>query len=161
MTRLGAAYLVAVAPLFAIWEIAQLPLYTIWVERGPAESLVAAMHCTLGDLVLAATAFAAGMAGAVRLAAMRSAARFTCITLAASIALTLAIEIVSTRWLDRWAYEAAMPTLFGIGLSPIAQWLVIPLLGLFKQQRRIERALRDDIFDNVPIGTRARDRKID
>ena len=25
-----------------------------------------------------------------------------------------------------WAYASAMPRLFGIGLSPVAQWMVVP-----------------------------------
>ena len=36
---------------------------------------------------------------------------------------------------SRWEYAPEMPTLFGVGISPIAQWIVIPLveLALFRR----------------------------
>ena len=35
-------YAAMTLPQFAIWEVAQLPLYTIWTEQGVASSLWAA-----------------------------------------------------------------------------------------------------------------------
>ena len=36
------------------WEIAQLPLYTIWRDKGLAANAFAVLHCTAGDLLIAA-----------------------------------------------------------------------------------------------------------
>ena len=49
-------YAAMTLPQFAIWEVAQLPLYTIWTEQGVASSLWAAAHCTLGDAGIALAA---------------------------------------------------------------------------------------------------------
>ena len=47
-------YLVAVAVGNLLWEAAQLPLYTLW-RTEPVRSLVrAVLHCTAGDIVIAA-----------------------------------------------------------------------------------------------------------
>ncbi|MDO9236468.1 MAG: hypothetical protein Q7U28_10630, partial [Aquabacterium sp.] len=35
-----------------------------------------------------------------------------------------------------WAYSTAMPRIFGIGLSPVAQWLVIPSFVFWWIHRR-------------------------
>jgi len=55
------------------------------------------------------------------------------------------------RWAlatGRWAYDAHMPVVFGIGASPLAQWVVLPSLELMiltrlllARQRRVHLAL--------------------
>src|SRR5215213_9612223 len=55
------AYAGVATSLFAAWEIAQLPLYTIWRERSFAQNIAAALHCTLGDAVIAFLAFLAAV----------------------------------------------------------------------------------------------------
>jgi len=41
----------------AAWEIAHLPLYTIWNQGTSRDNLVAVSHCTAGDIVIAVTAW--------------------------------------------------------------------------------------------------------
>jgi hypothetical protein len=36
-----------------------------------------------------------------------------------------------------WGYDATMPMLFGVGLSPLAQWLVIPPVAVWLVRRRM------------------------
>ena len=38
-----------------IWETLHLPLYTIWTTGTPWERAFAVVHCTLGDLLIAAS----------------------------------------------------------------------------------------------------------
>jgi hypothetical protein len=45
-------YIVASAVLHLVWEIAQLPLYTIWLE-SLGKRAFAVLHCTIGDLMIA------------------------------------------------------------------------------------------------------------
>lgn len=137
----AAAYLLGLAPLFAIWEVAQLPLYTIWHAQGPSASLVAAMHCTLGDLVLALAAVSVGFLVARRVVKRRSFAVFFGVALSAGVLMTIAIEWVSTIVLVRWAYAPEMPQFAGIGLSPLVQWVTIPSLGLLAHADSFRRAL--------------------
>ena len=47
-------YLAISACFNLAWEIAQLPLYTIWRTAGAGEILFAVIHCTLGDVLVAA-----------------------------------------------------------------------------------------------------------
>ena len=125
-------YAVVTLPMFALWELAHAPLYTLWIDAGPAAAWQAALHCTLGDAVIAfACALAAPLLARV-LPWMRRAHRTEAVIVVLGVLTTVAIEWISTRWLGRWAYRDLMPVdpLFGIGLSPLAQWIVVPLVAL-------------------------------
>lgn len=41
------------------------------------------------------------------------------------------IEYYSVRIYNRWAYAEAMPLIFGIGLSPLLQMLILPSVAIF------------------------------
>lgn len=52
--------------------------------------------------------------------------------------------MVFSEWLNivvrkSWAYSELMPVIpiIGAGVSPVAQWLVIPLFGLWWSRRRV------------------------
>ena len=53
--------------------------------------------------------------------------------LSTGLAITIGFEFLSTEILDRWTYAPDMPRLplFGTGLSPFLQWLIIPSLVLW------------------------------
>lgn len=111
-------------PMVAVWEFAQLPLYTIWEEQGVRASLLAALHCTAGDVAYSILAFGSALIVAAYARRLRGALTVATMTLLLGLALTTAAEVVSTRWLGRWSYGSLMPVdpIFGIGLSPLAQW---------------------------------------
>lgn len=44
-----------------VWEIAQLPLYSLWHTASRAELAFAVLHCTGGDLLLAASVLVASL----------------------------------------------------------------------------------------------------
>jgi hypothetical protein len=44
--------------------------------------------------------------------------------------ITIGLEMYAVQQ-GRWAYALDVPTLFGIGLLPLAQWLLVPLITLF------------------------------
>lgn len=141
VTALAAAYAAVTAPVFALWEWAHLPLYTLWAEQGPVASYWAAVHCTVGDMILAfATAWVALMV-CTAVASWRNWTAAATGLVVAGVATTALMEIISTQWLVRWAYSAAMPQVFGIGLSPLVQWIVAPLFGAMVLRRRIAVAL--------------------
>lgn len=53
---------------------------------------------------------------------------------AVGLFITVAIE----KWaisVGRWQYTEAMPTIAGIGLSPLLQWIIIPTLIVFFVRR--------------------------
>ena len=114
-----------------IWEVAQLPLYAMgryseWPALG-----YAVLHCTLGDagMALGAYLIAALLTGTPRWPLHRPLAGIA-VALIAGESYTLWAEWHNVYVLRSWAYAAGMPTLWGIGVAPIAQWLVLPVLAL-------------------------------
>lgn len=89
------------------------------------------LHCTGGDLLIAVTT----LVGSLLLlgTAEWPRARFHAVgvaTLIAGVATTAFSEHINTARGD-WSYSDLMPMLpgTGIGLSPLAQWIVVPILA--------------------------------
>ena len=113
------------------WEIAQLPLYAIWEDESAARITYAVLHCTAGDALIATASYL--LTGAVcRDSDWVSSMPWRGGALATSfgLAYTLYSEWHNVYQAGAWAYSPAMPLVFGIGLSPLLQWLVIPLATL-------------------------------
>ena len=113
------------------WEFAQLPLYTLWKTGSATEIVVAVLHCTGGDILIAV----ATLIGSLLLlgTAEWPRARFRPVaaaTLIAGVATTAFSEYINTAR-GAWSYSDLMPTLpgTGIGLAPLAQWIVVPILA--------------------------------
>ena len=112
-----------------IWEFAQLPLYTVW-QRGSAREIVfAAVHCSGGDVLIAGVC----LISALMIIGNRQwpHARFRVVasaTILSGLAYTVFSEWLNTEVRGSWAYTEWMPTLplIGAGLSPFAQWIVVP-----------------------------------
>ena len=121
----------AIANLF--WETAHLPLYTVWSDGTPRDRLIAVVHCTGGDILIALSAwtFAVLLAGRPGWPA-EATWRVAVLTVAAGLGYTVFSEWLNTAVRQSWAYSEMMPVLpfIGTGLSPMLQWLVIPLLAL-------------------------------
>ena len=102
-------YLVVTAVGHLVWETAQLPLYTLWRTGMPAQIGAALVHCTIGDMAIAI------------------------------VVLVVALALFGTNTGPRasWSYSEWMPTLpwIGTGLSPLAQWTLVPSLA-FRLARR-------------------------
>jgi len=129
-------YLPWLAGLSLAWEIAQLPLYTIWNDGRPAYIAFAVLHCAAGDVLigLAALAVALVITQAPAHAAWRW-PRIVFVTAAIATSYTAFSEWVNTFVLRSWEYSALMPRIslgdIELGVSPLAQWLVIPPLTLW------------------------------
>ena len=50
----SARYLAVIAVIHLVWEGVQLPLYTLWTEGTRAAQVFAVLHCTAGDVLIAA-----------------------------------------------------------------------------------------------------------
>lgn len=113
------------------WEIVQLPLYGLWRSASGGEIAFAVVHCTAGDLVIATSVLLASL---VLLRAWNwpraKALQVATLALALGIAYTAFSEWHNVYVRGTWSYDAAMPTLpiigYRIGVSPLAQWLVVP-----------------------------------
>lgn len=128
-------YLPLLAALNLAWEAAHVRLYTLWQEAPLAYIAFSVVHCTLGDVLIGAiallVALIAGREGALAGWCWR---RIAVVTTFAGVAYTVFSEWMNLTLLRSWAYAESMPTLelggFELGLTPLAQWLVVPPLAL-------------------------------
>lgn len=124
-------YLPRLALCSLTWEIAQLPLYTLWAEPRPGRIAYAVVHCSVGDVVIGTAALV--------LALILIRAGEPIHWPRARLAILMAILAVAyTIWSERinlaqgsWAYSDWMPVLpwIEVGLTPVAQWIVVPLVA--------------------------------
>ena len=122
-------YLGFTIALHLIWEIVQLPLYTIWSTGSPQEIGFAVLHCTVGDLMIATLSLVLALVCFGGPAWPRE--RFLPVmvaTLAIGIGYTVYSEWLNTAVRKAWTYSELMPTLppLGTGLTPLLQWIVVP-----------------------------------
>ncbi len=124
------------------WEFGQMWLYAGSAEMSHLQGIRICMAATAGNSIIMLAAFgivtiAARSSQWVRAPNVSQAIGFVVIGLVA----TIAIEIIATRsnGVFSWRYAAAMPVtpVFGIGLVPLAMWLIVPLLVLWFAGRRI------------------------
>lgn len=145
-------YLGVIGGLNLVWEVLQLPLYTIWTTGTLAEQAFAVVHCTGGDLLIALSSLVAA------LLVTRSAGwphegfrRVATVTIAIGVAYTGFSEWLNVYVRQSWAYSDWMPTVtlgsVRIGLSPLLQWLVIPTVGFVAIAAVLRRRLRSERSD--------------
>jgi hypothetical protein len=122
------------------WEMLQAPLYESM--RG-LPFWTATWNCTkasAGDVVIALVAYGcvAVLAGS-RAWLLRPRATHVAGYLAVGLVLTVILEFVNVYVLGRWAYGPRMPRVLGVGLAPLAQWLVVPFAVLGLARRYVRR----------------------
>jgi hypothetical protein len=114
-----------------LWEVLQLPLYSIWTTGTLREQAFAAGHCTLGDLLVAASALTLALliVGDQRWPWDRF-WLVAILTIASGLAYTVFSEWLNVVVRAAWAYSDRMPIVsiagLKIGLSPLLQWIVLP-----------------------------------
>jgi hypothetical protein len=136
-------YLPCLALSSLLWELVQLPLYTLWADATPGWIAFSVVHCTAGDVLIGTAALLlalvlnrAGEPGdwpATRV-------------ITATIVLTVSYTVLSERLnLSRgsWTYSSWMPVLpwIGVGLAPLAQWVLVPLATFCWSLRNVRNRL--------------------
>lgn len=135
--RLFFRYIAWVGMLNFGWEILQLPLYTLLYESPPTEIAFAVVHCTLGDVLIASLSFFAAMAlSSGKTWPQERYWRVALLAVIFGVCYTAFSEWNNTVVTRAWAYSSWMPTLWGIGLSPILQWLLIPMSVFWKLSKQ-------------------------
>jgi hypothetical protein len=135
MARAG-VWLALAFGLNLIWEIAQVRLYTLWDEANLETIAWALLHCTAGDVMIASALFAlAGMA--LRRVDWPAANPWSggVMVVIGATAYTAWSEWYNVYRAGNWAYAASMPTILGIGLAPLLQWLTLPPLLILACRR--------------------------
>ncbi|MCI0510002.1 hypothetical protein [Chromohalobacter sp.] len=122
--------------LHLVWEVAHLPLYTLAADGDRVRIALYVLHCTLGDVLIATTTFLAPALGWRRFDWYRAqplAGSVVMIGLAVSY--TAASEWFNVYYRAAWAYAPSMPTIGGIGVTPLLQWIVVPVLIVVAMRR--------------------------
>ena len=136
--RICLRYLVAMLVGSLVWETLQLPFYTL-SQTGTAQYILYAVaHCTVGDLMIAATALCIAILLAGRGWPWRNYRRVASLAILFGLAYTVFSEWLNVSVRESWAYAAAMPILpgLGTGLSPFLQWIVVPAAAFFWAQKK-------------------------
>ena len=136
-------YVPLLGALNLLWEIAHLPLYTLWNEGSPGFIAFAVIHCTLGDVAIGTLALLVALiatrARALETWRWRQVALFLVIP---AVGYTALSEWINTIARESWAYSDLMPVVslwgFEVGLSPLLQWIVVPSAA-FWWARRVTR----------------------
>ena len=121
------------------WEIGQLPLYTIFGTETAGRIAYAVIHCTIGDVLISVVPLliAALLTRRADWPLTRPWAGGG-IAIASGLSYTAYSEGHNVYRTGAWAYSESMPLAFGIGVSPLLQWLVIPaaLVVIVRLRRR-------------------------
>lgn len=131
-------YVVGSLGLHALWEVLQLPLYTIWTTGSRGERWFAVAHCTLGDMVIATVALVMALASVGKSRWPREPfGAVAGVTLVMGLGYTIYSEWLNVVVRKSWAYAASMPTVppLGTGVSPLLQWVIVPGLVLWFTRR--------------------------
>lgn len=123
-------YMIFIAAANLIWEFAHLPLYTLWETGSAGEIVFAAVHCTGGDILIALSTviLALFLLGSPAWPAVRT-GRVVVLTVTLGLGYTVFSEWLNIEVRQAWAYRDLMPVIpvIDAGLSPVLQWIIIPL----------------------------------
>ena len=134
-------YFSIIIPGNLLWEFAQMPLYTIWNEGTWGEMAFAAIHCTGGDILIATSTLVLALlvAGSDWPEGRRVYRTVAALTVVFGVAYTIFSEWLNIVMREAWAYSELMPVIpiIDAGLSPVLQWVIIPLAAFYWAQRAI------------------------
>lgn len=126
-----------------VWEMLQVPAYAGMSSMPHWDGVLVCTQATVGDVGFALTAFwmTAGLRRS-RNWMQTPQRRDIAVFMAVGILLTVAFEYYYVEIAHRWTYASWLPTVppFGTGLSPLLQWLLVPLLVLGLSQRQLRPA---------------------
>ena len=107
----------------------QLPLYALWSDTNRLRVVLYLLHCVGGDVSISSALFL------LAVACLRDFAwpahrpwRGSMIVIVIGLAFTGFSEWYNVYQRHSWNYADAMPLVFGIGLTPLLQWIVVPAL---------------------------------
>ena len=98
-----------------VWEILQLPLYTVWASGTRKQQAFAVVHCTVGDAMIAGlSSVGARFVRAHDVAERRRCPRL-CGDVVFGVGYTVYSEWLNTSVRGSWAYSDLMPVVSVIG----------------------------------------------
>jgi len=123
-----------------VWEFLQAPTYAGMVELGHWDGIKLCTGATVGDVGFALTAFwVTSLVARSRGWILQPTSSQMLVFIGVGVALTVGFEYYYTNISLRWTYSELMPLVppLGTGLSPLLQWLFIPLLVVWFTRRQL------------------------
>jgi hypothetical protein len=124
------------------WEFLQAPLFKDMASAPHWPAVKTCGLATLGDALIALVAFwSVAVVAHGRRWILRPTPRQITAFVTVGLLITVVAERLGTGPLHRWAYAPAMPVmpLLGVGLSPILQWLALPLALIWFVRRQLSQ----------------------
>jgi len=126
--------------LSLVWEVMQSPFYTDTFTSPWTTVAFNRLHCAVGDaLILLAAFWIVALCWGrfwMRMPSWASCLAF----LVPALAYTAGSEYVNVRVLQRWAYSSWMPTVAGMGLVPLLQWVIVPSVSMYYASKGMTRS---------------------
>lgn len=124
------------------WEILQAPLYAGMANMPHAQAIKACLQATVGDAAIMLLAYGVVCAAAhSRRWIVAPRGWQLALFIAIGVSISAVIEWLATRgyWIANWSYLPTMPLVPGtrIGLAPLLQWVVLPLLTVWFVRRQL------------------------
>ncbi len=122
-----------------LWEVQQMPFF----ELSDLSCWERTRNCTLatfGDVLIALTGFwTVAFFSKSRYWFRQSKWWQLSIFILVSLVITIIFEVLATGVLNRWEYANIMPRLpvLGTGLTPILQWIILPLIIVWFVRRQV------------------------
>lgn len=123
-----------------VWEFLQAPTYAGMVELNHWDGIKLCTSATVGDIGFALTAFwTTSLVARSRGWILQPTPFQMLVFIGVGVALTVGFEYYYTNISLRWTYSELMPLVppFGTGLSPLLQWLFIPVLVVWFTRRQL------------------------
>ena len=122
-------YALLVLTLNFAWEMMQAKWFASMQGVALLRATLLCFRAALGDFVIGAVAFAAAalVARTITWPAERRVFVPAVMFVGVGLVIAIAYEVLALST-ARWTYDETMPTLLGIGVLPLLQWLLLPLI---------------------------------
>lgn len=123
--------------LHFVWEMLAIAFYTGMLEMAHGDGVRSCLLATIGDVVITLVAYAVVALRTERAWLTRPTRGAILGYLGIGLGITVIVEYGSVYQLARWTYAPAMPVVAGVGVWPLLQWIVLPLLTLWLTRRHL------------------------
>jgi len=126
--RRWAVFALIVFALNFVWEMAQGKWFASMQGLPFWHATLLCLRATIGDLAITAAAFAvaAAVVKDVIWPVGQRVVSATTLFIAFGLAVSITYELLAVS-AGKWHYGERMPTLFGLGVLPLLQWLMLPV----------------------------------
>lgn len=121
------------------WEMLQVPAFRGLAEAPHWDATLFCLRATVGDVVILLGAYgvvAVYTGPGSRWIEEPSRERLLAFV-ATGVAATVVLEWLNVHVLGRWSYVEGLPTVGGVGLPPLLQWILLPPLALWLARRHL------------------------